>query len=369
MLESEIEVLKKENQELKQELIKFKTFEENHAKIFNGKNIMITGGTGSFGKKFIKYVMENSSPNKIVIYSRDEMKQWMMAEEYKRNPVLKFVVGDIRDKERLSTACRDIDYLVHAAAMKIVPTAEENPGEAIKTNIFGAMNVTEVAIKNKVKKVIALSTDKACNPVNLYGATKLCSDKLIVAANEYSHPEGTIFSVVRYGNVIGSRGSVIPFFLEKKQEGVIPVTDERMTRFMINLEQAVKFVVKNFSRMEGGEIFVPKIPSTKIVDLAKAIGPECEIKFIGIRPGEKLHEAMISADDSRNTLELEDCYMIKPEFSWWDNNNHLGKSKPVPAGFAYTSDANPDFLNIEELKKLVENFLNENKTQEVKKKF
>jgi UDP-N-acetylglucosamine 4,6-dehydratase len=366
--ERELENLKEENQELKQELEKIKCLKENQTRIFQGKNILVTGGTGSFGRKLIKYLLENCSPNKIVIFSRDEMKQWLMAEEYQNKEILKFVIGDIRDKERLNTACKDIDYIMHAAALKIVPSSEENPGEAIKTNVLGAMNIINVSIENKVKKVIALSTDKACNPINLYGATKLCSDKLIVAANAYSHYSGTSFSVVRYGNVVGSRGSVLPFFLTKKESGAIPITDERMTRFMIKLEQGVEFVIKSFERMKGGEIFVPKIPSTKIVDLARVVGPECELKYIGIRPGEKLHESMISADDSRNTLEFEDYYIIKPDFEWWKESNHLG-GKPVSPGFSYGSETNPNFLSMEQLKELVDEYIDSQNTPNPKKKF
>jgi len=324
-------------------------------KTFQGKTILVTGGTGSFGKNFIKSVLENDLPKKIIVFSRDEMKQFLMHEDYKNNEVLEFVIGDVRDKESLDRVCKDVDYIVHTAAMKIVPSAEENPREVIKTNVLGAMNVIDVAIKNKVKKVIALSTDKACNPVNLYGATKLCSDKLFTNANSYQYPKETSFSVVRYGNVLGSRGSVIPFFLEKKKEGVIPITDERMTRFWITLEQAVKFVIHCFECMRGGEIFVPKIPSMKITDLAKVIAPECPIKYIGIRPGEKLHEIMIASDDARNTLEFGDCYVIKPDFNWWDNENHL-EGKQVPEGFSYMSNTNPNFLNIDQMKELIKDF-------------
>lgn len=323
---------------------------------FQGKNILVTGGTGSFGKTFIKYILENDCPNKIIVFSRDEMKQFLMSEDYKKyNKVLKFVIGDVRDKESLDRACKGIDYILHTAAMKIVPAAEENPAEVIKTNILGAINIIDVAIKNNVQKVLAFSTDKACNPVNLYGATKLCSDKLFVSANSYSRPRGTMFSVVRYGNVIGSRGSVIPFFLEKKKEGVIPITDERMTRFWITLEQGVQFIIKNFERMVGGEIFIPKIPSMKVIDLAKIIAPECKIEYIGIRPGEKLHEVMISSDDSRNTLEFDDYYIIKPDFDWWDNKNHFN-DKPVPEGFSYSSSTNPKFLSTEDMKELIKDF-------------
>lgn len=327
--------------------------------VFQGKNILITGGTGSFGKKFIEYVLEHDCPNKIVIFSRDEMKQFLMNEDYKgkdKREVLKFVIGDVRDKERLDLACKGMDYILHTAAMKIVPSAEENPSEAIKTNVLGAMNIIEIALKNNIQRVIALSTDKACNPINLYGATKLCSDKLFISANSHSFSRGTLFSVVRYGNVIGSRGSVIPFFLEKKKKGVIPITDEKMTRFWITLEQGVKLVIKGFETMRGGELFVPKIPSMKIVDLVKVIAPECKTEYIGIRPGEKLHEVMISTDDARNTIELENYYIIKPDFKWWDGNNYL-EGKPVAEGFSYNSNTNPRFLNIEEMKELIKEFL------------
>ncbi len=321
-------------------------------RIFQGKNVLVTGGTGSFGKAFIKYIIEKDCPKKIIIFSRDEMKQFLMNEEYKNNPLLKFVIGDVRDKESIDRVCKDVDYIIHTAAMKIVPSAEENPREVIKTNVLGAMNIIDIAIKNKVKKVIALSTDKACNPINLYGATKLCSDKLFISANSHSYPRGTSFSVVRYGNVIGSRGSVIPFFLEKKKEGRIPITDEKMTRFWITLEQGVKFVIKSLENMKGGELFVPKIPSMKITELAKIIAPECRIEYIGIRPGEKLHEVMISSDDARNTLEFDDYYIIKPNFEWWDSKNYQN-GKAVPEGFSYTSNTNPNFLSIDQMKELI----------------
>ncbi len=322
------------------------------SKIFQGKIILVTGGTGSFGKAFISYVIKNDCPKKIIIFSRDEMKQYVMNQDYKNNEILEFVIGDVRDREKLNMACKGVDYIVHAAAIKIVPSAEENPSEAIKTNIFGAMNVIDAAINNHVEKVMAFSTDKACNPVNLYGATKLCSDKLFISANSYSCSKGTSFSVVRYGNVIGSRGSIIPIFLEKKKEGVIPITDERMTRFWISLERGVEFIINCFEHMVGGEIFIPKIPSMRLVDLAKAIAPECRIEYIGIRPGEKLHEIMISSDDSRNTLEFDNCYIIKPQFKWWDSKNHMN-GKPVPEGFSYSSNTNPNFLTIDQMKELI----------------
>jgi len=314
------------------------------------KKILITGGTGSFGKKLIKTLLENTE-HLLTVYSRDEMKQFMLNESLENNPKLNFIIGDVRDQNRLDFAMDNIDVVIHAAAMKIVMTAEENPIEAIKTNILGAMNVIEACKKNNVKKVIALSTDKACNPVNLYGATKLCSDKLFIAANS-ENKNSTKFSVVRYGNVIGSRGSVIPFFNSIKHKGIFPVTDKRMTRFWITLDQAVKFVQKNLIRMHGGEIFVPKIPSMKIIDLAKAIAPKNKIKIIGIRPGEKLHEVMIGKDDARNTIEIKDCYIIQPEFDWWSKTNYQ-KSKKVTENFEYNSELNHDFLSIESLKDLV----------------
>jgi UDP-N-acetylglucosamine 4,6-dehydratase len=275
-----------------------------------------------------------------------------MEGEFAGDDRLKFFIGDVRDKERLALAMSGADYVVHAAALKIVPSLESNPSEAIKTNVLGAMNIIETALHHKVKKVIALSTDKACNPVNLYGATKLCSDKLFVAANAYSGPAGTRFAVVRYGNVVGSRGSVVPFFKAKRGSGVIPITDKRMTRFWITLDQGVRFVIDNFARMQGGELFVPKIPSMNIMDLAETVAPECQIKIIGIRPGEKLHETMISPDDARNTLELADCYVIKPEFSWWSETNYAD-AKAVPEGFSYSSDSNQAWLTKQQLKEMI----------------
>ncbi|NQT30302.1 MAG: UDP-N-acetylglucosamine 4,6-dehydratase (inverting) [Candidatus Saganbacteria bacterium] len=320
--------------------------------MFNDKVILITGGTGSFGKKFVEIVLREFKPKKLIIYSRDEMKQYEMQPQFEDYAAIRFFIGDVRDKERLSLAMSGVDYVVHAAALKIVPAMEYNPAEAIKTNILGAMNVIECSIKHKVKKIIALSTDKACNPVNLYGATKLCSDKLLVAANSYSGSAETRFSIVRYGNVVGSRGSVVPFFKEKMKEGVIPITDPKMTRFFITLEQGVRFVLKNFERMQGGEIFVPKIPSMNIMDVASAVAPNCSTKVIGIRPGEKVHEVMISSDDSRNTAELEDCYIIRPAFHWWDANNHTS-GRSVPDGFSYSSDNNAEWLSIPQLQEMI----------------
>lgn len=322
--------------------------------IFDNAVILITGGTGSFGRKFTEIICNEYSPKKVIIYSRDELKQYEMQELFNtfNYDMLRFFIGDVRDKERLGRAIHGVDYVVHAAALKQVPAMEYNPSEAIKTNILGAMNVIDCAIEKKVKKVIALSTDKACNPINLYGATKLCSDKLFIAGNNYVGGEKPRFSVVRYGNIVSSRGSVIPFFKTKSKSGVLPITDEKMTRFWLTLDQGVRFVIKSFERMFGGEIFVPKIPSMKIVDLAKAIAPQCKIKVIGIRPGEKLHEMMISEDDARNTVELDDSYVIQPAFQWWGKSNH-SNAKPVLDGFKYGSDANNKWVSVEQLREMI----------------
>ncbi|MFX4154987.1 UDP-N-acetylglucosamine 4,6-dehydratase (inverting) [Aliarcobacter butzleri] len=327
--------------------------------MFNGKNILITGGTGSFGKKYTKILLEKYTPNKIIIYSRDELKQYEMAQEY-NDKCMRYFIGDVRDEARLKKATKDVDFIIHAAALKHVPIAEYNPMECIKTNINGAQNVIDAAIENGVSKVIALSTDKAANPVNLYGATKLASDKLFVAANNLVGTQDTKFSVVRYGNVVGSRGSVVPFFKKLISEGVkeLPITDEKMTRFFITLEDGVNFVLKNFERMQGGEIFIPKIPSMKIVDMAKAIAPNLPHQIIGIRPGEKLHEIMCPADDSHLTLEFEDHYVIKPTIHFTTRmdyqKNLLGEvSKPVAQGFEYNSGNNTQWLSSEEFLEMV----------------
>ena len=320
--------------------------------MFNGKNILITGGTGSFGKKYTEILLQNYSPNKIIIYSRDELKQYEMAQKY-NNKCMRYFIGDVRDKERLNKAMDGVDIVIHAAALKHVPIAEYNPMECIKTNINGASNVIDTAIENGVKKIIALSTDKASAPINLYGATKLASDKLFVAANNLVGTKETRFSVVRYGNVIGSRGSVVPFFQKLIQEGVkeLPITNFEMTRFLITLEEGVKFVLKNFERMHGGEIFVPKIPSMKMIDLAKALCEKCELKEIGIRPGEKMHEVMITADD--RVVEFKDHYVIKPTINFSFNPdytiNKLGeKGKEMALGFEYNSGNNTEWLSKEE---------------------
>ncbi len=316
------------------------------------KNILVTGGTGSFGKKFVEIVLEKYRPKRLVVFSRDELKQFEMKLQFNQ-ACMRYFIGDVRDKDRLYRAFYKIDYVIHAAALKQVPAAEYNPFEAIKTNVLGAQNVIDAAIDNGVKKVVALSTDKAANPINLYGATKLCSDKLFIAANAYAGGENTKFSVVRYGNVVGSRGSVIPFFKKVRETGVIPITDERMTRFCITLEQGVSFVLQSLERMRGGELFIPKIPSMNIMDLAKAIAPNCDYQFVGIRPGEKLHEVMVPEDEAPNTVEYEDYYVIQPTFDWWDSEEYVKNGgKPVPDGFSYSSDKNDCWLTIEELRGL-----------------
>jgi len=329
--------------------------------MFNGKNILITGGTGSFGKKYTEILLKNYKPNKIIIYSRDELKQFEMAQKF-NDKCMRYFIGDVRDKERLKKAMEDVDIVIHAAALKQVPAAEYNPMEAVKTNINGAENVIDAAIDREVEKVIALSTDKAAAPINLYGATKLASDKLFIAANNLVGKRKTRFSVVRYGNVIGSRGSVVPFFMNliKKGEKTLPITHPEMTRFLITLEQGVKFVLKNFERMQGGEIFVPKIPSMKIVDLAKALCPECELKIVGIRPGEKLHEVMITRDD--RCVEFDDHFVIKPTITFsfeadYTKNNlgEIGKEKEI--GFEYSSDKNDWWLSREEFLELAKEFV------------
>jgi UDP-N-acetylglucosamine 4,6-dehydratase len=327
--------------------------------MFDGKNILITGGTGSFGKKYTKILLKKYKPKKIIIYSRDELKQYEMAQEY-NDKCMRYFIGDVRDSSRLKKAMKDIDYVIHAAALKHVPIAEYNPMECIKTNINGAQNVIDAALECGVRKTIALSTDKAANPVNLYGATKLASDKLFVAANNLVGDQDIEFSVVRYGNVIGSRGSVVPYFQKLIRNGVesLPITDEKMTRFLITLEQGVNFVLKNFERMQGGEIFVPKIPSMKIIDLAHALAPNLSRKIIGIRPGEKLHEIMCPADDSHLTLEFEDHFVIQPTISFarkrdYSLNNLKEKGKKVHQGFEYNSGNNSQWLKEDELLKFI----------------
>ncbi len=325
--------------------------------MLNEKTILVTGGTGSFGKKFTEIVLSGYKPRKLIIFSRDELKQFEMRQQFseERYKCIRYFIGDVRDRDRLYRAFDGVDIVVHAAALKQVPAAEYNPSEAVKTNVLGAMNVIDAAIDRNVKQVIALSTDKATNPINLYGATKLCSDKLFVAANNYSGHHGTRFSIVRYGNVIGSRGSVIPFFLKMRETGVLPITDERMTRFWITLEQGVDFVLASLERMRGGEIFVPKIPSMRVTDLARAVAPECEIKIVGIRPGEKLHEVMVPEDDARHTLEYDDHFAILPTFHEWSAEAYIAENggKPCPEGFRYSSDTNKQWLSVEELQKMI----------------
>ena len=329
--------------------------------MFNGKSILITGGTGSFGKKFIKTVLDRYSPKKVIVYSRDELKQYEMAAEFNA-PAMRYFIGDVRDEGRLTKAMDGVDYVVHAAALKHVPIAEYNPMECIKTNINGAENVRNAALACGVEKVVALSTDKAANPINLYGATKLASDKLFVAANNIKGDKKTSFSVVRYGNVVGSRGSVVPFFKKLVETGAseIPITDPRMTRFWITLEQGVEFVIKSFERMYGGEIYVPKIPSMRVVDIALAMAPNLPMKVIGIRPGEKLHEVMCPSDDSHRTVEFDDHFVIMPTIKFTDSDvdylsNPLGEhGRAVAEGFEYSSDKNDIWLGVSDMLKLIE---------------
>lgn len=324
--------------------------------MLNNKTILITGGTGSFGKKFLEMIFANYSPKKVIIYSRDEFKQSNMRAEYQDKVDMsrvRFFIGDVRDKERLYRAFNGVDYVIHAAAMKQVPTCEYNPFEAIKTNIHGAQNVIDAALDCGVKKVVALSTDKAVNPINLYGGTKLVSDKLFVAANAYKGVNGTTFSVVRYGNVAGSRGSIIPIFERLIQNGEteLPITDVRMTRFWITLEQGVELVFKALSESKGGETYISKIPSFKITDLAEAMLPNCKIKEIGIREGEKLHEVMVTKDDSRTTYEYDKHFIIYPHFEWWDVKRYFTEGgKLVSEGFEYNSETNAEWLNVDQLR-------------------
>lgn len=318
--------------------------------MLTNKTILITGGTGSFGNTFVPMTLAKYNPKKIIIFSRDEMKQWDMAKGYQDDPRVRFFIGDVRDRERLYRALDGVDYVVHAAATKIVPTAEYNPFECVKTNIDGAMNLIDACIDKKVKGVVALSTDKASSPINLYGATKLASDKLFVAGNHYAGGKGTRFSVVRYGNVMGSRGSVIPFFMSIKDKGVLPITDDRMTRFMISLEQGVELVWHAFEDMVGGEIYVKKIPSMKVTDLARVVAPEAKQEVVGIRPGEKLHEQMIGAEDAYYTYEYPEHYKILPQINNWDKDaNRIKDGKKVPEGFVYASDNNAEWMSDAEL--------------------
>ena len=327
--------------------------------MLENSSILITGGTGSFGKTFVPLTLKKYNPKKIVIFSRDEMKQWDMAKIYENDKRVRFFIGDVRDKDRLWRALSEIDYVVHAAALKIVPKAEYDPFECIRTNINGAMNLIDIAIDRGVKKVVALSTDKACSPSNLYGATKLISDKVFIASNSYSSHSETCFSVVRYGNVMGSRGSVIPLFCSKKEDERLPITDERMTRFMITLKDAVKMVWHAFEDMYGGEIYVKKIKSMKITDIAKAINPNAKHDIIGIRPGEKLHEQMISSDDAPHTYEYEKYFKILPAINNWSSDSKRVKSgKLVSSDFVYSSDINKEWMDQEELILWIKNNMN-----------
>jgi len=332
--------------------------------VFDNKHILVTGGTGSFGKRFVSTVLERYKPARLIVYSRDELKQYEMEQTF-GDECMRYFIGDVRDRDRLTMAMKGVDYVVHAAALKQVPAAEYNPMECIRTNVNGAENVMAAAIENKVKQVVALSTDKAASPINLYGASKLASDKIFVAANNVSGKDGTKFAVVRYGNVMGSRGSVIPFFKKLIAEGAdhLTITDERMTRFWITLQQGVDFVLSSFDMMRGGEVFVPKIPSMKITDLASAMAPDMPQKIIGIRPGEKLHEVMVTVDDGRNTLSLPDRYVIEPQFAFWDHKAYVGNgAEPVGDDFYYASNNNPKWLDKDGVLALLE----ESEIQEAK---
>ncbi len=326
------------------------TIERRTGYLLTDKTVLITGGTGSFGRAFVQTLLDEHLPRRVIIYSRDELKQSEMQEQQK-DPRLRFFIGDVRDLERLRRACRGVNVIVHAAALKQVPAAEYNPFECIRTNILGAQNVIEAALDNGVERVLALSTDKAANPINLYGATKLCSDKLFIAGNAYSGGREIRLSVVRYGNVVGSRGSVVPYFRGLRETGVLPITDPRMTRFLITLEQGVRFVIACIRRTWGGELFVPKIPSADIVSLAEAIAPGAELRTVGIRPGEKLHEMMISEDDARRCVDMGDHYVLQPQFPWWPERRLAGAT--VPEGFAYRSDTNPHRLSVEEIRTML----------------
>lgn len=320
--------------------------------IFEGSSILITGGTGSFGKAFLSRILETRNPSKVIVFSRDELKQYEMKQTYGDDPRVRFFIGDIRDRDRLKMAMHGVDYVVHAAALKQVDTAEYNPMEYVKTNILGSENVILAAMDAGVKKIVALSTDKASSPVNLYGATKLTADKLFISSNHYAHNYGTAYAVVRYGNVMGSRGSVIPFFSHLAERGEpLPITDFRMTRFWITLPQAVDFVLSSFATMQGGELYVPRIPSMKVVDLAQAIAPDAELVEVGIRPGEKLHEEMISAEDARRTIRQDDRYVVMPTLAEWGFVEPPGEA--VADGFSYTSDSNDLWLSVEDIRRLL----------------
>jgi UDP-N-acetylglucosamine 4,6-dehydratase len=318
----------------------------------NDKVILVTGGTGSFGRKFTETVLKRYTPRKLIVFSRDELKQSEMHRDFPQKDI-RFFIGDVRDLERLRRAMRGVDVVVHAAAMKQVPACEYNPFEAVKTNILGGANVIEAAIDAGVQKVLAISTDKAVNPVNLYGATKLCAEKLFVQGNSYAGDGVTLLSCARYGNVVGSRGSVIPLFVEQRPTGVVTVTDDRMTRFWMTLQQGVDFVVHSIETMQGGEIFVPKIPSMRILDLVKAVAPDCKVQITGIRPGEKVHEVLVSEDEARHTVEHDGFFVITPAHPWWRATN-WPDGKPVPDGYRFTSDTNTRWLSVDELRALMQ---------------
>jgi UDP-N-acetylglucosamine 4,6-dehydratase len=324
---------------------------------FKEKVVLITGGTGSFGKRFIEYLLTSEHPRKIIVFSRDELKQHDMRQKFPESvgSPMRYFIGDVRDRERLYRAFSGVDIVIHAAALKQVPACEYNPFEAVQTNILGAKNVIDAAIDAGVKKVLAISTDKAVNPVNLYGATKLCAEKIFVQANSYAGGSGCRFSCSRYGNVVGSRGSIVPVLLEQQASGVVTVTDERMTRFWITLDQGVAFVARCIERMAGGEIFVPKIPSMRLIDLVKTVAPLCAVTFVGIRPGEKIHEVLVSADEARHAVETDSMFIIQPAFSWWGSQN-LQDARPLPEGFSYTSDNNPDWLSTEQFWSLLDGY-------------
>jgi UDP-N-acetylglucosamine 4,6-dehydratase/5-epimerase len=324
--------------------------------MLNGKVVLVTGGTGSFGQKFIETVLATYEPERLIVFSRDELKQYQMHERFPedRFPCMRYFIGDVRDKDRLYRAFDGVDIVVHAAALKQVPACEYNPIEAVRTNVLGAANIVDAAIDRNVARVIALSTDKAANPVNLYGATKLCSDKLFTAAASYAGNHRTRFAVVRYGNVVGSRGSVIPFFMKMRESGTVPITDPRMTRFWITLDQGVRFVLDSLGRMQGGEIFVPKIPSMNIMDMASAIAPDCKIELIGIRPGEKLHEVMVPADDAHNTVEYDDHFVILRSFAQSVADGYsVNGGRRCPDDFRYSSETNTEWLSVEQLQKML----------------
>jgi len=320
---------------------------------WNKKVVLVTGGTGSFGKKLIKILVEEYHPAKIIVFSRDELKQHEMRTSGYNHPSIRYFIGDVRDRERLSRAFYGVNVVVHAAALKQVPACEYNPMEAIKTNILGSSNVADAAIENGVEKVLALSTDKAVNPINLYGATKLAAEKLLIQSNAYAGGRNTRIACTRYGNVVGSRGSVVPLFIQQRPSGRLTITDERMTRFWISLEQGVRFVIRCIEQMQGGEVFVPKIPSMNMMDLARAVAPEAEVDIIGIRPGEKLHETLISEDEARTTVELPDMYVVQPASAMWFGHAWEEQGKPLPDGFRYSSNNNTDWLDLNRITEMI----------------